>query len=241
MHPQQTDIVQERVRFGGPDDGGDRLAGILAYPASAVPRRAILVCPPHPNFAGDMNNNIIVALAEGLATHAVTFRFDYRGIGDSRIALPPDQGVFDYWDQVEQTRDYRDPLADTAAAADCLSRAAGGHPLFAVGYSFGAVTATVTAVSDTRFFGIVGIAPPLKRIAMEHLADCRKPCLLASGTDDFVHDDDVEAKLASIAGPRLRFERIAGADHFFRGRETDLVRRVRDFIDQHNVDQEVRP
>jgi hypothetical protein len=236
MHPQ-TDIVQERIRCG--DD--DRLAGILAYPASTPPRRAILVCPPHPNFAGDMSNNIVVALAEGLAHDAVTLRFDYRGIGDSRIALPPDQGVFDYWDKVEQTRDYRDPLADTAAAADCLSRAAGGIALLAVGYSFGAVTATITTVTDPRFGAMVGIAPPLKRIPMEHLAACRKPCLLTSGTDDFVHDADVAARLTSAAGPRVRFERIAGADHFFRGRETDLVCRVREFIDQHTADQEVCP
>jgi alpha/beta superfamily hydrolase len=150
--------------------------------------------------------------------------------------------VFDYWDQVEQTRDYRDALADAAAAADCLSRAVEGLPLFAVGYSFGAVTATVTAVNDARFAAMAGIAPPLKRIAMEHLAACGKPCLLASGTDDFVHDADVAARLAGVSGPRVRYERIAGADHFFRGRETDLVVRVREFIDQHNADQqEVRP
>ena len=240
MRPQQTDIVHERIRFGDAGDA-DRLAGILAYPTSAAPRRAILVCPPHPNFAGDMNNNVIAALAEGLANDAVTLRFDYRGIGDSRITLPPHQGVFDYWDHLEQTRDYQDPLADSAAAADCLSRAAGALPLFAVGYSFGAVTATVTSVNDARFSRMIGIAPPLKRIAMDHLAACRKPCLLTSGTDDFVHDADVAARLTSVAGPRVRIERIAGADHFFRGRETDLVLRVREFIDQHNVDQEVRP
>ena len=228
---QTEPVIQERVYFG---EAG-RLAGVLHYPAHAAPRYAVLLCPPHPNFAGDMDNNVIRALAEGLATDAVVLRFDYRGIGDSRIDLPPGLSVFDYWEEIEQAREYTDALADTATAADELHRLSGGLPMVAVGYSFGSVTATLTALRDSRFTAMVGIAPPLQRVAFEFLADCPRPCLIVSGEDDFVHEPDVAARLIASAGSQLVFERLKGMDHFFRDQEDMLIQRVIRFIAQSNA------
>jgi alpha/beta superfamily hydrolase len=70
---------------------------------------------------------------------------------------------------------------------------------------------------------------------MEHLAGCTRPCLLISGIDDFVHDPDVARRLMEFAGPAVRFERIQGADHFFRGQEPPLVQRILRFIDEHSA------
>ena len=225
---QTEPIIQERVRFG--ETG--RLAGVLHYPAESSPRYAVLLCPPHPNFAGDMDNNVVRALAEGLAADAVVLRFDYRGIGDSRIELPTGLSVFDYWEEIEEAREYTDALADTAAAADELHRLSGGLPMVAVGYSFGSVTATRTALGDSRFAAMVGIAPPLQRVAFEFLAGCPRPCLIVNGEDDFVHDPDVAARLIESAGSQLNFERLKGMDHFFRDQEDVLTARVIQFIAQ---------
>ena len=226
---QDMPFIQERIRFGR--DG--RLAGVLSYPAEATPQRAVLICSPHPNFAGDMNNNVITALGKRLSTEAVTLRFDYRGIGDSRIDLPEGLGLFDYWDAVEQTRDYTDALADTAEAANELARIAEALPMIAIGYSFGAVTCARTAVGDARFSAMATISPPLVRIGFEFLAQCPKPCLILSGQDDFVYDPDVAARVLAAGGAKLSLERMDQADHFFRGKEDLLAERIASFVREH--------
>jgi hypothetical protein len=217
--------MQEKIRFGK----NEYLAGILSYPADGNPTRAVLVCSPHPNFGGDMENNVVAALAERFSAEAITLRFDYRGVGASRIDLPPGLSVFDYWENVEQTLDYAEPLADTAAAVNALSLASRGLPMIAVGYSFGAVMATRLAVQNPSIIAMAGISPPLKRVGFEHLTDCRKPCLLVSGQDDFVYDAQAAKKLVEAAGRNLSLERPV-ADHFFVGLEAELANRVADFV-----------
>jgi alpha/beta superfamily hydrolase len=220
----RDELMHEQIRFGK----DEYLSGVLSYPATGNPVRAVLVCSPHPNFGGDMENNVVTALAERLSQDAIVLRFNYRGVGQSRIGLASGLSVFDYWENVEQTLDYAEPLADTAEAADELAAHSAGMPILAVGYSFGAIMATRVAVPDPRIIAMAGISPPLKRVAFEHLADCRKPCLLVSGLDDFVHDAEVATRLIDAAGRNLAFERPA-ADHFFIGVEADLADRVARF------------
>src|SRR5579859_4351866 len=152
----QNEIIHEQLRFGK----DDYLSGTLGYPADGNPKLAVLLCSPHPNFGGDMENNVVAALAARLPAEAVTLRFDYRGVGGSRIDLPSGLSVFDYWETVEQTLDYAEPLADTLTAVEVLSLLSAGLPTISIGYSFGAIMATRVGVPDRRVVAIVGIAPP---------------------------------------------------------------------------------
>src|ERR1035437_2486400 len=124
---EPTPIFQEKVFFA---DGA--LSGILGYPMDGTPQRCVLLCSPHPNFAGDMSNNVIEAMAEHFAADSVTLRFNYRGVGQSRIDLPGGISVLDYWDRVEREKDFADALDDAAAAAQMLLRSAPGLPLAVV-------------------------------------------------------------------------------------------------------------
>ena len=90
----RMEIIEERITFTGKNL---TLAGVISYPAADDPVRSVLLCSPHPHFAGDMDNNIIQAIAGDLARDSVTLRFDYRGVGNSKIELPPGLSVFDYW------------------------------------------------------------------------------------------------------------------------------------------------
>jgi len=218
-------VIHERIRFGS----DEYLEGVLSYPANCEPKQAVLICSPHPNFGGDMENNVVAALAERCAAEAVTLRFDYRGVGRSLIDLPAGLSIFDYWDNLEQTLHYAEPLADTATALAELSLLSAGLPMIAVGYSFGAIMGTQIGVGERHIVAMVGISPPLKRVGFEHLAACRKPCLLISGQDDFVYDAQASAKLIEDSGRELTFERPV-ADHFFVGLETDLADRVAHFV-----------
>ncbi len=222
----QSEVIEERTRFGQ----GGRLAGVLHYPAAGMPGRAVLLCSPHPNFAGDMDNNVIRSLAGHLGKDCAVMRFDYRGVGESRIDLPPGLSALDYWEQVEEARRYDDALADAVEAADELFRVSGGLPMAAVGYSFGAAICTLTALADARFDVMAGISPPFKRISFDFLANCPKPCLLLSGRDDFVYDAAVARGLAESAGQRLSMEMLDGMDHFFRGQEDVVGQRVAAFL-----------
>jgi alpha/beta superfamily hydrolase len=222
---QASQVIEESLRLG---EFG-RLSGVLHYPPEASPTCAVLLCSPHPNFAGDMDNNVIRSLARRLSEEFIVLRFDYRGVGASEIALPQGESVFDFWDQVEQTRDYAGALEDTRDAADALHRLSDALPMVAVGYSFGSVTGLTAAMSDTRFIAAVGIAPPYLRIAFDFLARCPKPCLMLSGDADFVYDANTAATLAAIGGGNLRLEQLAGMDHFFRGQESLLAERVVSF------------
>jgi alpha/beta superfamily hydrolase len=220
-------IVEERISFRS---GGLRLAGILSYPASGIPRRGALLCPPHPHFAGDMDNNVIRALGRKLAADSAVLRFNYRGVGASEIDLPADLSVFDYWTEVEETRSYGDPRADVRAAARELAGLAGELPLALVGYSFGAIVALEEGLEHAGTSWIVGIAPPLTRFEFTFLVDCPVPCLLVSGEQDFVYSAAELERALAVAGPRLRTLVMPGQDHFFRGHEADLCRRVAGFL-----------
>ena len=223
---ERMEIVEERVAFDG---NGLTLSGVMAYPATGAPRRAALLCPPHPHFAGDMENNVVLALARHMATDSVVLRFDYRGVGESQIKLPPGVSVFDYWDDVEEKKDYAGALSDVWAAGEELSRAARGLPLVVVGYSFGAVTGLMFGRDCAAVRAMAGISPPLKKVSFDFLADCPKPCLLLSGKNDFVCSAEEMAWAKKLAGRRLTTA-LLGGDHFFRQEENILCARVDRFV-----------
>jgi len=224
-----TAIVEERVTFSA---GGPALSGILAYPEAGRPVRAVLLCSPHPHFAGDMENNIVRALAQGLAADSVTLRFDYRGVGQSGIRLAPGVSPLDYWDEVEERQDYADAVADVEAAGRELARVAPGLPMAVAGYSFGAVAGLMYGLRSDGVGRLVGVSPPLKKVRFEFLADCRKPCLMLAGKNDFVYSPEAAARLREVAPPPVHLEVLESSDHFFRGEETVVVARVRAFLEK---------
>ncbi len=222
-------IVEERVTFLS---GPLRLDGVLAYPQVAAPERAVLVCSPHPHFAGDMHNNVVSAIARRLAVHAVVLRFDYRGVGESEISLESDESTFDYWTDVEETKDYTGAAEDVKSAAQTLLDATGALDigLFVVGYSFGAATGMQFGHDNSRVHGMVAIAPPLGKVSFEFLAGCPKPSLHMIGVKDFLYAQDKVEAFRTMLRPAGRVVILDEADHFFRGDEDLLAREVEDFL-----------
>jgi len=221
-------VCEEHVRFRS--KSGGEIAGVLAYPDSGSPRAGILLCSPHPNFAGNMENNVIIALARELSHSAVTLRFDYRGVGASSIELKNSESVYDFWNRIEETQEYVAPLEDTLGALAYLADCAGDIPLHIVGYSFGCITGLMQLRANERVLSGVGIAPPLSQYGFDFLRDVDKRCFLLSGTNDFVFSHEVWTALKASSQPSTQFETIDGHDHFFRGEEALLCRRVAEFL-----------
>ena len=220
-------ITEERVTITKPD--GESLAGILAYPSEKEPVRAVLVCSPHPHFAGDLDNNVVRAVSQRLAEDAITLRFDYRGVGRSTISLPAGVSIFDYWEEVEEQKAYGYAMRDVEAAGAYLRGLAAGRGTAVVGYSFGAIVGLQYGCSEDDVTCLVGVSPPLKRVGMPFLAACRKACLLLAGAADFVCPQQALLNLGQ-GNDRIAARILCAQDHFFRGEENVVAAPVIAFV-----------
>ncbi len=222
-------IVEERIAFAS---GPLQLSGILSYPEQNRSEQAVLLCSPHPHFAGDMRNNVVGAVSERLAHHSVVLRFEYRGVGDSEIALDPGLSVFDHWTEVEETRDYRDAVADVNAAARTLAATTESldGDFSVVGYSFGAAVGMLFGRQANAAKTMVALAPPLGKISFDFLAGCTKPSLHLLGRHDFLYSDDKWGDYRRTVGPAAQVFVLDDGDHFFRDDEDSLACRVDEFL-----------
>jgi hypothetical protein len=224
---QTETIIQERITFESSDL---TLAGILAYPQSDEPLYAVLLCSPHPHFAGNMDNNVISELATDIAQEAVTLRFDYRGIGNSQIHLPQGLSVFDYWDCLEENENYQDAIDDVMSASRALFEISEGLPQTMAGYSFGAAMAFMNGLQNDNVQQIIGIAPPFTKVDFSFLTECSKPAFMVLGKDDFLYSpNDIKAFKEKIS-PLVEMELLEDCDHFFRGQEIRVAKTVSNFI-----------
>jgi len=159
-----------------------------------------------------MTAPVIAELAWALtqAGHA-TMRFDYRGVGASqgrsrhltgdarRLALG----------------DLADEAEDLACAADQLAHSAGGGPVCAIGYSFGAGV-VLSSANDARFDRIALVAPPTSLIDFSSLRQVEKAVLVACAEEDPLVDRAELQRLVEPLGGRARLIVIHDSDHVFR-------------------------
>jgi hypothetical protein len=221
-------IVEEGIRFAC---GSLSLSGVLAYPEACEPGATLLLLAPHPHMGGRMDNNVIRHLARrSAAAGAATLRFDYRGVGESAIELPPGTSLHDHFAGLERERRYEELLPDCAAAWHALQAASPGAPVRAiVGYSLGAILAgrLAAAVDATH---VAAISPPVARVSLEWLRDCALPKLFVGGDRDFAFDvARFDAEYAALPEPK-RFVLLPGSDHFYRKEEERVFGIVADFL-----------
>lgn len=203
--------MEERVRIAV-----DALAldGRLAVPADAT--SGVVVCHPHPQFGGSMDNDLVVALTRALgAAGLATLRFDFRGVGASG-------GAHD---------DGRGEVADVCAAAAQLRERLDVAHVTLVGYSFGSVMALrAGAMEPDRTSAIVAIAPPVRMIGLEFLAGCAVPLAFVTGDRDrFCPLAALQAARERVA-PASTLALVPGADHFFGAHLDALAARVVDLV-----------
>lgn len=223
------DIVEEELCFRA---GALRLEGVLTYPQDAPPRESLLLLAPHPHLGGRMDNNVVRHLARrGAEAGRVTLRFNYRGVGSSEIVLPAGTSTYDHFAALEREQRYGDLLCDARSAYDTLAAVTGPLPRrVVVGYSLGAVLAGMLgACADATH--LVGISPPVPRVSLEPWCDCEQPKLFIGGDADFAFEiGPFEQQYATLGEPK-RFERIPGADHFFRKQEERLHQLLTAWLD----------
>lgn len=178
---------------------------------------AAVVCHPHPQYGGDMDNPVVRATAGAFERLGyATLRFNFRGVGRSR-------GSYDYG---------RGELEDVRAAVRYVLEYAQASSVTLAGYSFGAVMAVQAGLQLQEVTGLVAVAPPLVALeSLTALSSCNKPKLFIVGDrDQFCHVAKLEQHVTRLPEPK-RLQVIAGADHFLVGCEATVATAVTRFLD----------
>ena len=183
----------------------------LLNSGAANATQAALVCHPHPMFGGTMHNKVVFAAMKALSRFGFpALRFNFRGAGLS-------QGAHD---------EGRGEVEDVRAALDWLD--AEFHlPIIFAGFSFGAYAGLRACCPDPRVVALISLGTPVQAEDRSYkfgfLADCRKPKLFISGTQDqYGPVEDLRAVVEAAADPK-QLVLVEGADHFFEGK-LDQVR-----------------
>ena len=177
---------------------GHRLAGDLSRPVGDAVG-GVVVCHPHPQYGGNRFNPVVQSVFDALP-HAgfAVIRFDFRSQHDNG----------------------RGERLDVVAALDALTEELGDAvPLYAAGYSFGAMVTLTT--DDPRIRARVVIAPPI----VEPLAAPGSPVLaLVPRHDQFAPPERIIE--ATADWPDVEIEVIESADHFLAGHTTAIAERA---------------
>ena len=160
-----------------------------------------------------MYNNVVDAILAAMwqAGYA-TLRFNFRGVGTSEGEHAGGPGEVD----------------DAVAAMTYLLAQPGVRKAGAVmaGYSFGAMVAVSAGYERAEIARIVAVALPLAMADARIPDGASKPVLLVSGDRDSYSPVAGLQALKSKIGDSARLEIVAGADHFFGGREAELARAI---------------
>jgi len=235
--PCDADICEERVRI----EGNQRtLEGVLAYPFDSAPTRCVLIAGPHPLLGGDFHNNVVRALLQGLAAgESVVLAFNYGGIGQSEGGPADWPAVTSQFWRDGTFDEERDWVEDTAAAVAALRRWC-DRPLVMIGYSFGCWTVS-RQLGQGKVRAVVMISPNPKRHCLDGLRHGRAPLLVIHSDNDFTCSGEECAKWFQTLGEPKRRVLLSAGEHFFRGREPDLVRAVTEFLAEHCEEPVVCP
>lgn len=199
------------------DGPAGRLEAILESPRDGTPAGGAVICHPHPQHGGTMQNKVAHTLARAFVNCGFrALRFNFRGVGLS-------DGQYD---------DARGEYDDALAAVDWLRDENGKSPLWLGGFSFGAAIAVRAAVA-CEADGLVTVAPAVSRFAgsLDRQPDC--PWLIVQGDEDelVAVDETIEWVNRLDPGPELRV--FDGAEHFFHGRIVELRQSVEEFVAKH--------
>jgi alpha/beta superfamily hydrolase len=188
------------------------LEGALHVPA-ATPAPGVVVCHPHPQYGGDMDNNVVLAACRALTDRGIAaLRFNFRGVGRSDGAFDHGKGERD---------DVRAALSQLSDQPEVDAKRVG-----LIGYSFGATVAAEVAGGQLRGFAL--ISPPIAFGDLRVDWDC--PALVLGGDQDPLAPADRLRVVAERADVELRI--VSGADHSWWGFEDDLGEALGEFFER---------
>ena len=189
-------VNTQRLRLAGP--AGAIEAALDAPPADAPVNGVVVICHPHPQHGGTMDNKVAQTLARAFVQLGYrALRFNFRGVGASEGAWDEGRGEVD------------DALAVIAAVREP------GRPLALAGFSFGGYVASQAAAR-------LAAGAPVERLVLIGPATRNFDVAAVPADTLVVHGeaDDVVPLQATLDWARpqhLPVVVVPGVGHFFHG------------------------
>ena len=176
--------------------------------------RGVVICHPHSLMGGTMHNNVVQAIQEAFAAeYYTTLRFNFRGVGRSTGSY--DEG--------------RGEQEDIFAVCQYLQNMGIGKLSFA-GYSFGSwVGSKVIEQADNPFTDVIFISPPINYFDFDFAKLKCKINMIVCGNKDQFCDLTSLQKRTKYLDANLKI--IPETDHFYAGREKELINILRGSLD----------
>jgi len=170
-------------------------------------RAAVVVCHPHPEFGGTMQNKVVYWMARAFEdAGCAVLRFNFRGVGQS-------DGV---WDEGKGEAD------DAAAALDWLHAKHQSAPLWLAGFSFGCFAGLQAAHRDKRVERMFAVAPAVNLWDFSFMGGEKRPLTVVAGTADEIVPYVAVAAAAKLL-KNAHLHTIKGAGHFFPAHRQAMV------------------
>lgn len=207
---------------------GRSLETVFSWSGDDAP--GALLCGPQPLLGGDLDNNVLRALAGALvAAGRCVLRFNYRSVGRSAPldARRPDRSRYESWREIAEAAVPEPAIADAAEAWRLAVRHVEIDLI--VGYSFGAEVALHLARRVAFCGSLVLVAPPLERLdrwpAGPAVTSTRA---ILAARDDFAGAPPPEGWPAAVARRLggVPVHTVEDTDHFFAGDEPRLAAAV---------------
>ena len=210
---------EERIAFVSQ---GLQLEGRWTAPRK-TPGAAAVVCHPHPQFGGNLDNNVVLAVTEALDEAGLgSLRFNFRGVGQS-------QGAYDFM---------TGEIADVKSALTFLQARPEVDParVSLVGYSFGGLMALYAAAETPDLAGLALISPMVPEPGfaqdprLQPLSGSKLPALACTGDQDAFCPPQALAGLEKLLPCRTRI--FPDADHFWWGQDQAVAQAIVEFLSQ---------
>ncbi|RLC05035.1 MAG: alpha/beta hydrolase [Deltaproteobacteria bacterium] len=165
-------------------------------------QKAVIICHPHPLYGGNMDNQVVVTIAEAFFEKGfTTLKFNFRGTGNST-------GMFDNGNGEQE---------DIRAAMTWLTKN-NYQKIYLAGYSFGARMNAAVVSRGCEIEDHIMVSPPAGFMSFEEIANMPSTGLIVTGGDD---DEIAPAALVQKHIDRWQidpqYEIIKGCDHFYSG------------------------
>ncbi len=163
--------------------------------------RGAIICHPHPLYGGDMNNPVVMTIAQTFnENNFSTLRFNFRGVGNST-------GIFD--DGKGEQDDVRTAL--TFLRENGISR------IWLSGYSFGSRVNASVVEKGCNIEDHIMVSPPAGFVSFDTIESMPDTGLIIVGdNDDFAPVRLIESHIKRWQiNPELKV--IENCDHFYSG------------------------
>jgi len=197
---------------------GLKLEGVLFTPDDPQNLPAAVVTHPHPQFGGNMYNNVVDAVCEKLGNSMIALKFNCRGVGRSE----------------GHSSGGKEEGKDVKAAIEFLKANNAVNPsrIAFIGYSWGSMVGLPVTYQNPEVKLVVGISCPVGLWNYNYLRDCVKPKLLIVGTyDSFAPKEKVQHLFEQLSDPKELF--FLETDHFYMGQEQIMANKVSEFLEKY--------